>query len=99
MITQDYFRIYNDDFGFQYLGVLHVIVLNCLGSDFYPVNLAQTVIAGLGLVVGAFINANIFGELSLIFSELGKSNKLFQRKTAEMNTAMINLGLPFELCQ
>ena len=51
------------------------------------------------MFLGAIINANIFGELSLIFSELDKSTKAFQLKLALMNTAMIDLKLPFKIQQ
>lgn len=47
--------------------------------------------------MGAIINANIFGELALIFSELDKTEKQFQSKLAKINTSMINLKLPFEM--
>ena len=53
--------------------------------------------SAIGLFVGGLINANIFGELAMIFSELDKNNKIFQAKIAVMNTAMINLNLPFDL--
>lgn len=55
--------------------------------------------SAIGLFVGGLINANIFGELAMIFSELDKNNKIFQAKIAVMNTAMINLNLPFDLQQ
>jgi hypothetical protein len=43
--------------------------------------------------LGAVINANIFGELSVIMYGMGKSEKVFQNITASLNTAMINLDL------
>ena len=49
--------------------------------------------------MGALINANIFGELSLIFSSLNIDEKQFQSKMSKINTAMINLKLPFEIQQ
>lgn len=55
--------------------------------------------SAIGLFVGGLINANIFGELAMIFSELDKSDKIFQSKIAIVNTAMINLKLPFKLQQ
>ena len=58
---------------------------------------AETVVSAIGLFVGGLINANIFGELAMIFSELDKNAKLFQGKIAMVNTAMINLKLPFLL--
>lgn len=55
--------------------------------------------SAVGLFVGGLINANIFGELAMIFSELDKKEKEFQSKIAIVNTAMINLGISFELQQ
>ena len=55
--------------------------------------------AAIGLFVGGLINANIFGELAMIFSELDKNDKVFQSKIALVNTAMINLDLDFEIQQ
>lgn len=47
--------------------------------------------------MGAIINANIFGELALIFSSLNKQVREFQSKFAKINTAMINLKLNFDI--
>ena len=47
--------------------------------------------------MGAIINANIFGELTLIFQSLNQTEKDFQLKIANVNTAMINLNLKFNL--
>ena len=68
-----------------------------MGSDILPINTIQTLVLATGLFMGAIINANIFGELAIIFAELGKSDKIFQRKLSQINTAMIHLNLPFEM--
>jgi len=44
--------------------------------------------------LGGLINANIFGELTVILQGMDKEVKSFQSKLAMMNTAMINLKLP-----
>lgn len=76
---------------------LHSTVLILLGSDVGPQDSFQSVIAAVGIFLGAIINANIFGELALIFSSLNKSHRAFQSKFAKINTAMINLKLKFDL--
>jgi len=43
--------------------------------------------------MGAVINANIFGELSVILAGLGKDEKRFQSLYAAANTVMIDLKL------
>ena len=68
-----------------------------MGSDVFPMTSLETVVSAIGLFVGGLINANIFGELAMIFSELDKNAKSFQGKIAMVNTAMINLKLPFLL--
>ena len=59
----NYYSLYTKDFSQQYLYSLHATVLNTLGFDTQPRNLYQTGICGLGVFMGAIINANIFGEL------------------------------------
>lgn len=94
-----YYSLYSKDFSQQYLYSLHSAVMNSLGSDTMPRDLYQTIVSGIGLFLGALINANIFGELSLIFSSLDIDEKEFQAKLSKMNTAMINLVLPFDTQQ
>ena len=53
--------------------------------------------SAVGLFLGAIINAQIFSELAMIFSDITKVTKVFQIKLTRMNEAMINLELPFEL--
>ena len=51
-----------------------------LGSDIFPSDITETMMSAIGLFVGGLINANIFGELAMIFSELDKKEKEFQSK-------------------
>ena len=46
-----------------------------------------------GLFFGAFINANIFGELALIFDQLDKEDREFEIQRSFINTSMLNLNL------
>lgn len=92
-----YYAVYSEGIFKQYLTSLHTAVQTLLGSGVLPRDTIQTLVCAIGIFMGAIINANIFGELALIFAELGKAEKLFQRKMAHVNTAMINLKLPFEL--
>lgn len=47
--------------------------------------------AAFGIFFATVINANIFGELSIIMAGLGKNEKQFQERVDRNNTAMINL--------
>ncbi len=49
----------------------------------------------IGLFLGAVVNANIFGELALILSEMNQEVKRFQLKISRANSTMIDLHLPF----
>jgi len=89
------YSIYTSNFFKKYLYSLLYAVQVCLGSDVFPSDSVETWFTSIGLFCGAIINANIFGELALIFSELDKHEKEFQLKIVHMNTAMINLELPF----
>jgi len=40
-----------------------------------PIDYYQIVVIAIGVLLGAIINANIFGELSLIFHSLGREEK------------------------
>jgi hypothetical protein len=93
------YSIYDADFLKQYLYSLLYAVQVCLGSDTFPTDITETLVTAIGIFVGGLINANIFGELAMIFSELNKNEKIFQAKIANINTAMINLTLPFEIQQ
>lgn len=74
------YSIYDAYFFKKYLYSLLYAVQVCLGSDVFPSDSVETVFSSIGLFCGAVINANIFGELALIFSELDKLEKEFQLK-------------------
>lgn len=95
--TENHYRIYQKGIMQQYMASLHSTVLILLGSDIGPQDSLQSIVAAFGIFMGAIINANIFGELALIFSSLNKQNRAFQSKFAKINTAMINLNLKFNL--
>ena len=49
------------------------------------------------ITAGAMINANIFGNMALIISELNKKTAEFQNQIDTANTAMKNMKLPNEI--
>ena len=48
-----------------------------LGGDNFPINTIQTLYSSTGVMLGAIINANIFGELAVIMSSMGQVEKNF----------------------
>ena len=55
---------------FQYFVSLHAAVLLATGNDIGPRDTLQVFFGGFGLFLGAIINANIFGELAVLVSQL-----------------------------
>ena len=46
------------------------------------------------ITIGAIINANIFGNMAIIISDLNKKSAEFQGQIDTANTAMKNMKLP-----
>ena len=64
---EKYYDVYINTILIQYLTCLHGTVQLLLGSGILPQDTIQTIICATGIFMGAIINANIFGELTLIF--------------------------------
>lgn len=79
--------------GHQYLVCMQYAVMTCLGGELMPRDTLQTIVSFIGLFLGAVINANIFGELAVIFGQLDKSEQEADSQMSAINTAMINLDL------
>ena len=54
-------------------------------------------IAATGAMMGAVINANIFGELSMMIGSIGKREKELQSAFDAINSVMIELKLPHHI--
>ena len=78
---------------------LHAAVLLATGNDIGPRDTGQVFFGGMGLFMGAIINANIFGELAVLASQLNAKANDFQSKMTQVNTAIDNLKLPFSLTE
>ena len=46
-----------------------------LGGDIAPRNSIQIILATIGVFLGSLINANIFGELTVIIEGMGRDEK------------------------
>ena len=64
------------------------------GGDLCPRDSIQTIMAAFGVFIAAYINANIFGELTMILQSIGIEEQKFQSKLSFCNNTMINLKLP-----
>ena len=58
--------LYEQPFSFKYLSSLYHAIMTLAGSDLGPRGYTQTVICAIAVFMGAIINANIFGELTVL---------------------------------
>ena len=66
----DWYYVYGQTIYYQYGVALHTAVLLATGNDCGPRGTLQVTVASFGLFLGAIINANIFGELAVLVSQL-----------------------------
>lgn len=67
------------------------------GSGIGPRNDIQRIFAIFVLLIGAIINANIFGNMAVIVQDLNTKASRFQEKIDTANTSMGNLKLPSQM--
>lgn len=96
-VTDDFYQIYNYPPMSQYVNCLYMATQTIGAVDQQPRGVFQTCLAATGIFMAAVINANIFGELSIIMQALEKHDKQFQERVDRNNTAMINLKLPSDI--
>lgn len=70
-------QFYEDDtFVHQYVQTLYHSVIMFVGKDIRPITIYQLMFVGLCLLVGSLLNANMFGNIALIITEIKmKSNQ------------------------
>lgn len=87
---------YSDDTSFyrKYLTSFYSSILLLTSNDLGPVGRFQTIIVVSGILMGSIANANIFGNMALLISEMNKKEENFQMIIDTSNTAMKNLDLP-----
>lgn len=90
-------EFYEQDQAFRYTSSLYHSVNILVGNDIGPRDVFQNVFLATMITCGAIINANIFGELAVILSNLNRKSSLFQAKLDTANTAMKTLNLPEKL--
>lgn len=88
---------YNSSLSNKYFVTLYHAVLLLTGNDILPRGTFQVVFVACLITLGAIINANIFGNMALIISDLNKKSAEFQGQIDTANTAMKNMKLPQEI--
>lgn len=79
---------------YQYTVCFYNAVLMLNGGETGPRNLTQLQSLSVILLVGALINATIFGNMAVVVQNLNKKSSEFLKKMDTANTAMKNMDLP-----
>lgn len=90
-------NFYESSLANKYFITLYNAVLMLTGNDILPRGTFQVAFVTCFITIGAIINANIFGNLSLIISDLNKKSAEFQGQIDTANTAMKNMKLPLSI--
>jgi len=64
------------------------------GGDVGPRDSYQLFFSTYTILIGAIVNANIFGNLAVLVSQMNHKQTVFQDKVDTANTAMKNMRLP-----
>lgn len=90
-------HFYEENNWYQYSNMLYHAVLMLIGSDLGPRNELQFWFVTIILLIGAIINAIIFGNIASMVHSLNRQSDMFQEKIDMANEAMKNLNIPYEL--
>lgn len=69
MLRND-FSLYERTIAYQYWVSIYVAVLQMTGNDVLPFGTFQIFASAASIIMGALINANIFGNMALIINDL-----------------------------
>lgn len=69
------------------------------GNEIGPRKVISLIFVSFVLILGAMVNANIFGNMAVIIQEMNKKAHRFQEKIDIANTAMKNLKIKKDLQQ
>lgn len=79
---------------YKYWISLYHSVLMLGGGDVGPRGEFQLLFVAIILIMGAIINANIFGNMAVLYSALNRKAATFQEKMEDANETMKNLKVP-----
>ena len=94
-----YYRFYDleeVDEWYQYMVVLYMAVLALGGNEMGPRTTPEIVYVFIVLISLVLYNAVIFGEMTVLVSDISKKESSFQSQVDVANTAMKNMDLPKE---
>ena len=77
----------------KYWNAVYHAVLMLTGNDIGPRGSFQVAFCTVSLLIGAMINANIFGEMAVLMAGLSKKAAKFQGMLDGANTAMKNMKI------
>lgn len=81
---------------YQYMVVLYMAVLALGGNEMGPRTNFEIIYIFVILIILVLYNAIIFGEMTVLVSEVSKKESGFQQQVDVANTAMKNMDLPKE---
>ena len=67
------------------------------GNDIGPRGTAQLLFVAISLLMAAIINANIFGNITVLMQSLNRKASKFQEKLENASETMKNMNIPYEL--
>ena len=89
--------LYDRDIIYQYWIAFYHSILMLNGNEVGPRSLIEYIFVSATLIVGAMLNANIFGNMAVLLQEINKKSSRFRGKMDTSKTAMRNMGLPTSL--
>ncbi|CAI2372633.1 unnamed protein product [Moneuplotes crassus] len=90
-------NLFEDGAWFQYSNSLYHAVLMLGGNDVGPRGSFQLLFVFVILILGAIINANIFGNMAVLISAYNRKASIFQEKLETANETMKNLKIPVNI--
>lgn len=86
--------MYTRGFWYLYWQAFYHAILLLGGNEIGPRDELEYIFCSSSLILGAMVNANVFGNIAVIMQEMNKKASRFQEKIDTANTAMMNMGLP-----
>ena len=94
-----YLRFYDQEEvtqGYQYIIMLYMAVLALGGNEMGPRTTFEIIYIFIVLIGLILYNAVIFGDMTVLVSEVTKKESQFQQQVDVANTAMKNMDLPID---
>jgi hypothetical protein len=90
-------EFYQQNTFFKYCTCVYYIVNVMVGNEIGPRGEIQLLFLSILLMLSAFINANIFGLMSMLIQQMNRKSAKFQEKLDDANLTMKNLDIPMSL--